>query len=84
MTFYCMGLKGCSQGPSYRGPQSNGSVNIFNMKQKFYGNFVLIHWLENSKSTHDIHNDGNTFTRVMVGPFVKQIAQGYICLRTVF
>ncbi len=37
-------------------PQSNVPLNILNMSHKFYGNFVLIYWLENTRGSHGNSN----------------------------
>ncbi len=56
-----------------RGSQSNASVNILN---KFYGNFVSIYCLENSKGSRGNHNVKKTFVKIKMGQCLKKIRPG--------
>jgi hypothetical protein len=51
------------------------SFNILNKKHKFYGNFVLIHSKENTKSSHGNHYV-KKYIKVKMGPLLKKISPG--------
>ncbi len=72
-------LRAAAQGLQLkRGSQSNASVNILN---KFYGNFVSIHCLENSKGSRGNHNAKKTSVRIKMGNVFKKLGQVNICLK---